>query len=170
PKMAPRIASSTLAASRLGTIASQIVRYAEETKKPNDQRYDEYRDNRLESFKFSLLSPAPIYPDLEEASLAAWMNEAVNTVGANDPFVKAALGESNVAELIRHAVRETKLGDVAVRKALLDGGSGAVAASTDPMITLARRVEPVIRELRAWNETNILSVESSAGEKISKAR
>jgi hypothetical protein len=170
PKMAPRIAFSTLAASRLGTIASQIVRYAEETKKPNDQRYDEYRDNRLESLKFSLISPAPIYPDLEEASLSAWMNEAVNTLGPTDPFVKAALGESDAAEVVRRAVRETKLGDVAVRKALLEGGTAAVGASSDPMIMLARRVEPVIRELRAWNETNILSVESSAGEKISKAR
>ena len=170
PKMAPRIGFSTLAASRLGTIASQIVRYAEETKKPNDQRYDEYRDNRLESLKFSLLSPAPIYPDLEEASLTAWMNEAVSTLGPNDSFIKAALGGSDVAETVRQAVRETKLGDVAFRKTLMDGGAAAVAASTDPMITLARRVEPIIRELRAWNEANILSVDSSAGERISKAR
>jgi hypothetical protein len=170
PAMAPRLAFSTLAPSRLATIASQIVRYSEEVKKPNDQRYDEFRDNRLESFKFSLLSPAPIYPDLEEANLTAWLNEAVKTLGRNDPFVKAALGEAEVSEVVRRAVRETKLGDVAFRKSLLDGGADAVAKSADPMVTLARRVEPVIRELRAWNETNISSVEASAGEKISKAR
>ncbi len=38
------------------------------------------------------------------------------------------------------------------------------------MIVLARNVEPVVRELRAWNEEKILNVEASAGEKIAKAR
>jgi hypothetical protein len=170
PAMAPRATFTTLAPSRLGTIASQIVRYSDQIQKPNDQRYDEFRDNRLESFKFSLLSPAPIYPDFEEANLTAWLNEAVKTLGRNDPFIKAALGDAEVSEGVHRAVRETKLGDVAARKALIDGGAAAVAASNDPMVTLARRVEPVIRELRAWNEANIASVESSAGEKISKAR
>jgi hypothetical protein len=170
PKMAPRLSFSTLAPSRLGTIASQIVRYSEEIKKPNDQRYDEYRDNRLESFKFSLLSKAPIYPDMEQAALTAWFDEAVKTLGQNDPFIKAALGDAEVSEVVGRAVRETKLGDVEFRKSLLEGGADAVVRSTDPMVTLARRVEPVIRELRAWNEANIQNVESSSGEKISKAR
>jgi hypothetical protein len=35
---------------------------------------------------------------------------------------------------------------------------------------LARKVEPIIRELRAWNETRIKSVEAGAGQKISAAR
>ncbi|MEP7074810.1 MAG: S46 family peptidase [Acidobacteriota bacterium] len=170
PGMAPRLAFSNLASSRLGTIASQIVRYSDEIKKPNDQRYDEFRDNRLDSLRLSLLSPAPIYPEMEEATLKAWFAEGVKTLGPNDPFIKAALGDADASEVIGRAVRETKLGDIAVRRALIDGGSTAVAASTDPMLTLARRAEPVIRELRAWNESKILSVESSAGEKISKAR
>ncbi len=38
------------------------------------------------------------------------------------------------------------------------------------MIVLARRVEPIVRELRAWNEEKILNVEASAGQKIAKAR
>jgi hypothetical protein len=67
-------------------------------------------------------------------------------------------------------VRETKLGDVVFRKSLVDGGTAAVAASTDPMVSLARRIEPIYRQLRTWNEENILNVEASAGEKIAKAR
>lgn len=170
PKMANRLAFSNLAASRLATIAQQLVRYGEETKKPNDQRYPEYSDARLESFKAGLLSTAPIYAELEEAALTAWLEEAKKTLGASDPFIKAAIGDANVSEVVRRAVSETKLKDVAARKALLDGGADAIAKSTDPMIALAKRVEPIIRELRAWNEEKILSTEASAGEKIAKAR
>ena len=170
PKMSNRLAFSSLSPSRLATIAQQLVRYGEEIKKPNDQRSPEYRDSRLESFKANLLSPAPIYTELEEAALTSWLEEAKKTLGANDPFIKAAIGDAEVSEVVKRAVSETKLKDVAARKALLEGGAGEISRSNDPMITLARRVEPVLRELRAWNEEKIANVEASAGEKIAKAR
>ncbi|MDQ3800413.1 MAG: S46 family peptidase [Acidobacteriota bacterium] len=170
PAMSNRLAFSTLSPSRLASIATQIVRYGEEIKKPNDRRYDEFRDSRLESFRFSLLSPAPVYPELEEYALTAWLEEGLRTLGANDPFIKAALGGQTPAEAVRRAIQGTQLKDVAARKALLDGGSDAIAKSTDPMIVMARNVDPVLRELRAWNEEKISSVEASAGEKIAKAR
>lgn len=170
PAMSKRLAFSNLSPSRLGTIASQIVRYADEIKKPTAQRYPEFSDARLESFKAGLLSPAPIYPEMEEFLLRSWLEEAVKTLGTNDPFIRAAIGDANPSEVVKRAVAETKLKDVAARKALLDGGAEAIAKSTDPMITLAKRIEPVIRELRAWNEEKILGVETRAGEKIAKAR
>jgi hypothetical protein len=102
--------------------------------------------------------------------LLAWLEEARKTLGNNDPFIKAAFGDADTAEVVKRAVRETKLKDVAERKLLLDGGAEAIAKSTDPMITLARRIEPIIRELRTWNEEKIVNVETTAGEKIAKAR
>ncbi len=170
PAMANRLAFSNISASRLATFAQQIVTYQIETAKPNDTRYPEFRDTRLEGFKASLASPAPIYLEMEEAALTAWLQESAKTLGANDPFVKAALGSADAAEVARRAVRETKLNDPAVRKALVDGGAAAVAASTDPMVTLARRIEPIVRELRIWNETNISNVETANGTKIAQAR
>ncbi|HWN99401.1 MAG TPA: S46 family peptidase, partial [Blastocatellia bacterium] len=183
PQMAARIAFSTLTplrvdlfgtpfgnpVSRLATIAAAIVRYAEQTRNPNNQRYDELRDSNLESFRFSLLSRAPVYPEMEEQLLAAWLEEAQKTLGAGDPFVKAALGGSTPAVVAKRAVTGTKLADVDARKALIEGGADAVARSDDAMIVLARTVEPITRELRAWLEQKIQSVETSAGEKIAKA-
>ena len=170
PARAKRLAFSTLNASRLGNIASLLVRYAEELGKPNDRRLDELRDNRLEAFKASLLSTATIYPDLEEAILAAWFEEAQKTLGADDPFVRAALEGQTPAEAARKVVAGTKLADVNVRRALLEGGPDAITKSGDPLLALARRVEPVYRELRAWNEQNVLSVETTAGQRIAAAR
>jgi hypothetical protein len=184
PAMSKRIAFSTFMPSRadlittsfsnpisrLAVIASAIVRYTDETQKPNDQRYDELRDSKLESFKFSLLSPAPIYPEMEEFMLAAWLEEAQKALGANDPFIKAALQGSTPQAVAKAAISGTRLKEVAARRALIEGGAAAVAKSDDPMIQLARRVEPVLRELRAWIESNIQSVEASAGQRIAKAR
>jgi hypothetical protein len=170
PKMAARIAFSNLTPSRLGTIASQLVRYSEEIQKPNDKRYDEFRDSKLESLTFSLMSPAPIYTEMEEAVLTAWLEEGLKTLGPNDPFIKAALGGSTPAAVAKQAVGGTQLRKTEFRQSLRSGGADAIARSDDPMIALARRVEPIIRELRAWNEEHILNVDASAGEKIAKAR
>jgi hypothetical protein len=184
PQLASRIAFSTLTPSRvdlfgtpfgnpisrLATYAAAIVRYAEETDKPNAQRYEELRESNLESFRFSLLSRAPIYPEMDEFLLTAWLETAAKKLGANDAFVKAALNGQTPAAAAARAVRGTKLGDIEIRKALIEGGAAAVTKSDDPMIVLARNVEPVTRELRAWLEQKIQSVETSAGEKLSNAR
>jgi len=170
PAMAPRISFSTLTASRLAGMASTIVRYGDEIGKPSPQRYPEFTDARLDGLKSTLFSSAPIYGDLEEAQLAAWLAAGLQTLGPNDPFVKAALGGGTPASVAKEVVGGTKLADVAARKALVEGGAPAIAASTDPLVQLARRVEPIIRELRAWQEEKIQSVDASAGEKIARAR
>jgi len=38
------------------------------------------------------------------------------------------------------------------------------------MIMMARKIDPLVREIRKWFENNVESVETSAGEKIGKAR
>jgi hypothetical protein len=170
PAMSKRIAFANLTASRLGTIASSFVRYAEEIRKPNDQRYEEFRDNRIEALKRNLLSPAPIYPDMEDVILAGWLEEGRKALGAEDPFVRSALGGSTPAEVAKRVIGGTKLSDVAFRRALFEGGAEAINKSDDPLIALARKVEPIIRELRAWNEENIQNIETAAGAQIANAR
>ncbi len=170
PTFSKRSAFSNLTASRLAGMASTIVRYGDEIQKPSGQRYAEFADARLDGLKFNLLSTAPIYMDMEEFSLAAWLDEGLKTLGPADPFIKAALGGQPPSVVVKQALAATKLNEVATRKALVEGGAAAIKASTDPLIELARRVEPVIRELRAWQEEQIQSVEASAGEKIARAR
>jgi len=45
-----------------------------------------------------------------------------------------------------------------------------VAASDDPALVLARRIDPITREVRKWIEDNVESVLLAAGERIGQAR
>ena len=170
PALAKRIAFSNLTASPLAGMASTIVRFGDEIQRPSAQRYSEFTDARLEGLKYGLFSSAPVYTDMEEAQLAAWLEEARRVLGAEDPFVRAALDGQAPAAVAKQVMAGTALADPAARKTLVEGGPAAITASADPLVALARRVEPVIRELRAWQEEKIQSVEGRAGQKIAEAR
>jgi len=159
----------SLRGSRLATMALQIIQYVVEVKKPDGERLDGFHDAELESFRFRLFSPAPLYPQLDEVVLTATLQESFEVLGADDPFVAAALGKKTAAEVAREVMRGTQLADPAFRKSLVEGGEQAVAVSNDPLIALARRVDPIIREIRKWNEDVVSSARKSAGEKIGKA-
>ena len=150
--------------------ALTIVRYVAEVKKPDGERLDGFHDAELESLQFELFSPAPKYPALDEKLLADSLQESLEQLGPNDPFIKAALNGKSPADAAAEIMKGTKLGDAAFRKSLIEGGEQAVAASTDPLVVFARRIDPLLREQRKWLEDNVISIETSAGEKIGKAR
>ncbi len=156
--------------SRLLGTAGQIVLYVAETKKPNEVRFEEFVDANLPSLTNRLYSKAPIYDDLEEVSFADQLQYAQEVLGKDHPFVKAVLGGKTPAEVAKECVTGTKLKDVAARKALVEGGQAAVDASTDPMIVLARKIEPLARDIRKWSEDEVQAPASRAGEKLAQAR
>ncbi len=154
----------------LGGIALQIVRLVAEVKKPDGQRLEGYHDSQLDSLKFRLFSPAPVYPGLEEALGIDTVKQMVEKLGPQDPFVKAVLELGQTPEeAVKALLAGTKLADPNVRKSLVAGGEKAVAASADPFIVLARKVDPILREMIKWQEDNIESFTRPAGEKIGQA-
>lgn len=156
--------------SSLASLATTIVQYVVEVKKPDGQRLDGYHEAQLDSLKLQMFSPAPVYPEMEIARMTGALETDIRGAGANDTFVKTVLGGRTPAQAAAELVNGTKLADPAVRKQLVDGGEGAVAASTDPMIVLARKLDPMRRELIKWMEDNVQSVEQRAGEQLGKAR
>lgn len=160
----------SLRGSRLAGLAFAVVQYGIEVQKPDGDRLDGFHDSQLESLRFRLFSPAPVYPQLEEMALADGLQESLDELGLNDPFIKIVLNGRAPADVAMELIQGTKLGDPGFRKALVEGGETAMAAATDPLIVLARKLDPMARELRKWYEDNVQSVEAAAGEKIGKAR
>jgi hypothetical protein len=156
--------------STLSSFAIQLVQYVAEVKKPDGERLPGYHDSQLESLKFRLLSGAPIYPDMEIARMAGALELDVSELGPNDPYLKAVLNGRTPKQAAAELVNGTQLAEPEVRKRLLEGGEAAVAASNDPLIVLARKLDPMLRELIKWDEQNVTSVEQKAGEQLGKAR
>ncbi len=155
---------------RLGNIALQIVQYVAEIKKPDGKRLDGFHDSQLESLRFRLFSPAPIYPGLEEVLIVDGLKQQIEELGPQDPFVKAILADKTLEEEAKALLAGTKLADPVERRKLVEGGEAAVAQSTDAFIVLARKLDPIVREMRKWQEDNIESIAKPAGEKIGQAR
>jgi len=154
----------------LGKIAQQIVQYVAEIRKPDGKRLDGYHDSQLESLRFRLFSPAPIYRELEEALIVDGMKQQLEELGPEDPYVKILLDGKTPEAAAKALLAGTQLADPAVRKRLVDGGEATVVRSSDSLIVLARKLDPVVRELKKWYEDNIESIVKPAGEKIGQAR
>ena len=151
------------------TYARTLLRWADESVKPNGQRLPEYSDARKAAIERQIGSEAPVYPGLEQAKLEASLAIMQKMAGAENSLVKQVLAGKTPKARAAELVAGTKLGDPATRKALLAGGKAAVAASTDPFIELARLVDARARELRTKYDNEVLGVERDAYAKIAQA-
>jgi len=151
-------------------IARTLVRLAAESEKPNAQRLPEFTDARRASLELALYSPAPVHDDFEKLKLADSLGFMVELLGADHPLVKQILDGKTPEVLAAELIDGTKLKDVAFRKQLAAGGRQAIEASNDPMIVLARTIDPKARELRKRYENEVIGVERANYSKIARAR
>ena len=150
--------------------ALTLVRLADEDGKPSDQRLTEFSDGNLKATKARLLLPRPVQKPVEETLLAAGLTEAHRELGAEHPYVKAMLGGKMPQAVAQAALAGTRLDDPAVRKQLAEGGKAALAASTDPLLALARALDPFNRGIRKRMEDEVTSVFTEHGGRIAEAR
>jgi hypothetical protein len=156
--------------SDLFTYARQLLRAAAERTKPNADRLREYTDARLPQLRQSLAAEAPVYPELEQVRLSFSLERMREWLGPDHPAVKAALGAASPDDRARELVTKSKLVNPKVRTALFDGDAGAVAASDDAMIQLARAVDPSARALRTRYENEVEAPIERAQQAIADAR
>jgi hypothetical protein len=93
--------------SQLAFLGARIVEYVVEIKKPDAERLEGYHEAQLDSLRFSLFSPAPIYPGFEIARMTASLEQALQEVGPDDPFVKIVLNGRSPKEVATEVINRS---------------------------------------------------------------
>ncbi|MGH9522938.1 MAG: S46 family peptidase, partial [Terriglobales bacterium] len=154
--------------SNILTSARTLVRAADEKQKPNTERLREFRESSLPMLERRLLSPLPVYKNLDILQLTDSLKDMVETLGPDDPFVRKVLGGKTPEQLATDLINGSELDKAEARKKLYDGGKAAIDASTDPAILLMKAVDADAREVRKQIEQQVTSVEQRAGTQIAK--
>lgn len=160
----------SLRGSSLVSKALNLVRYGVEVRKPDGERLPGFHDAELDTLRFQILSPAPVYKDYEIMGFTSWLELALAKLGPDDPFIKTILKDQTPAQVAAKAINGTRLDNVKEREKLLKGGMKAVTKSRDPLVLLVREVDPILRDAYTWYRDNIESVLRPATEKIAQAR
>jgi hypothetical protein len=150
--------------------ARSLVRAAAERELPNQERLREYTDAALPRLEQVTKAARPLDKDLETLRLAFSLEKMREWLGPDHEFVQLVLGSASPESRAKELVGGTSLIDPAARAALWDGGSAAIAASEDPLIVLARDIDPYARGLRTRYEDEVEAPTRAASERIAQAR
>lgn len=159
-----------IGSSRLAGIALTIVRHSIEAPKPNEKRYEEFRDSNLESLKYRLLSPAPIYKDFDEVIFKTSIEQSLKNLSEDDEFIKTSIGSSNPSKLSKKLIAGTNLHKVEFRKELLGKSFEELKKVKDPLLAWVIKLEPLLRKSRDWYDDEIESIQVTEGSKLSKLK
>jgi hypothetical protein len=157
------------ASSALGSRARHLMRLAAELPKESGERLREYRETNLKSLELSLFSEAPIHLDLEIEKLAFSLELMRDVLGPAHPTVRKVLAGKQPRARAEEVVRGTRVNEVAFRKELYEGGQKAVNAAKDPLLELARALDPLSRELRQRFEDEVEATEAAFNGRIVEA-
>jgi hypothetical protein len=166
--------------SQLLRWARSLVRYGEEINKPNGERLKEYTDARLPQLREALLANEPVYDEMEVELLGWWLTKLREDLGPDDAVIRQVFGRRSPEEIAKAAVQGSHLKELRAdahgnatggyRKQLLDGGPAAIAASHDPMIELARALDPAARAIRKRMEDEVDGPLKKQEERLAQAR
>jgi hypothetical protein len=135
--------------SQLYNIALELVQMAEEDQKPSGERLPEFSDAGRESLLQQLYSEAPIYTDLDQTLLGDSIAKTLEQRGFDDPVCQQILAGKNPADRAAELISGTELLSVEARRKIAAGGLQAINDSKDPMILLAKIINPEVRRIRS---------------------
>ncbi|TMG93517.1 MAG: S46 family peptidase, partial [Betaproteobacteria bacterium] len=141
--------------------AGTIVELANESTLSEAERLAAYRPSAIPRLMLRVAADEPIYKDLEIARLTSYWQEAL---------VKRVLGDKTPLDAATAVIDGTRMNELQERKRMLDGGLAGIAASTDPLIMLARDVYPLRRRLAKLHEVEVETPTLRAGDELERMR
>ncbi len=150
--------------------ARLLLRGADERTKPNTERLREFTDSMLPRIEQQLSARVPIYAEVETLTLSFSLRRMREWLGPDYPLVRNLLVKESPEALATRVVAESKLDDPAVRIQLWQGGKTAVDQSRDPMIELARSLDPDSRALRRQFDDAVEAPIAASSARIAGAR
>jgi len=154
--------------ARLLAFALNSLRYPVEIAKPDDDRLPPFKEANKAATERVLFGGTPVDPEQEKIVLAAYLTAMQHELPAIDPVLKAALRGQTPEAAAKALVEGTALTTGEARKGLADGGPAAALASKDPLVQLARVIDPLERALS--KEVNDLNDrEAQANEQVARA-
>ena len=159
----------SFAGSPLMNSAGGIVRLPEQTKLSDSLRLPQYRGQGLELIRSSVVAGTGIgEPENDKQMLQAWLTQASKELPRNDPYLRTLLAGRSPEVAAEAIINGTKLADSSARVALVEGGAAAVAQSDDPLVVLARRLNPMAMRVQQ-RASGLNDVVSANAEKVGQA-
>ena len=154
--------------SPLLNVAGGLVRIPEQAKLPDSLRLPQYRAGSVDALKSAIMGHLDVELEAEKQMLQAWLTQASKDLPVSDPFLTAFLAGRSPEVAAEAAINGTTLADSTTRASLLAGGGPAVASSKDPLIVLARRLNPIAMRVqqRAARLNDVISANT---EKVGQA-
>ncbi|MGA9752725.1 MAG: S46 family peptidase [Acidobacteriota bacterium] len=150
--------------------ALDILRYAEEVRRPDSDRLAGYHESQIPALLDNLEAPHSYSRALDEPLLAHALTVLRDKVGAADPYVKALLAGESPERRARELLGGTRLDDEAFRVSLLRNGGAAVRGCKDPLLSFARLLDPALRNIDAALRKNVEEVVQPALDEIARAQ
>jgi hypothetical protein len=142
---------SGVGGSELLARAANFVQYAVEMAKPDAERVEAFRGDRLLRSIAQMSRFSQIDAEFDAVTLAKQLTVMQNKLGADDPIVRQALQGQSVEKAAQRLVSSTIMTDT-LKCAQLFKDPAAIMSSDDPMIGLVRASWPRIDKVNALNK------------------
>jgi len=113
---------------------------------------------------------ASVNPVREKINLTESLAFMQKHLGADHAIVKRILGDKTPEARAGELVDKTRITDPEIRNLLQAGGKATIDASTDPMIVLARSLEPDAQAVTKKYNEEVVAVQTAAYAKIGAAQ
>ena len=139
---------------------------------PESARPPQFRGEALDMMLEQFTQALPTSEGGEIAQVEAGLTNALTVLGAEHPFVLAALGDRTPGAVARAVIEGTRMGDQAFWKELLEAGPDAIQTSEDPLVAWTLSVEPHVAaaDLLRREYQSLAASESDASARLARSR